>query len=85
MKNKENIEYIDVPFSVICRDADDRPLAIEEENWIASETMYTVVDVKQDLISGEKGCYILLEVKPNEPYKGFMADRFEVCMEISPN
>jgi hypothetical protein len=84
MEDKDTV-YIDVPFTVICRDADDRPLQIDEENWLEADRMYTVTNVKQDLINADNGCYILLEVKPNEPYEGFISDRFEVCTEINPN
>jgi hypothetical protein len=81
----KNTVYIDVPFTVICKDADDKPLAIDEDKWIEDNKMYTVTDVKQDLIDAENGCYILLEVKPNGGYEGFLSDRFEICTEINPN
>jgi len=71
------------PFRVIVIDDDSKKPEIEDSEWIKYGDEEIVTDVFSDLISGEQS-YKLLNKNP-EPYKGYLASRFQVSTIHSVN
>ena len=68
------------PFFILCVNNKDKPLNIDDEEWLNKEGIYIVTNIFSDLISGEES-FVLLNNKP-EPYKGFNVNRFATGKSI---
>jgi hypothetical protein len=71
------------PFRVVCIDNSNKPLGIDDTEWLNKQEEYIVTDVFKHLITNQL-CFKLLDKNPH-PYKGFTADRFRGGMLHSVN
>jgi len=72
------------PFRVVCIDNANKPLIIDDDDWVNEKEEYIVTGMFKHLISGEL-CFRLLDVNLPEPYKGLTAKRFAVVNSFSVN
>ena len=71
-------QEIILPFTVSVVDNQ----GFEEE--LKTDRLYTVIDVKPDLINDKQFGFKLLEVQPEEPYDSFLSSRFAIST-FKPN
>ena len=75
--SKQDI-YIETPFTV--KVIDNK--GVEE---LQKDRLYTVIDIKPDLIHDDKYGFKLLEVQPDEPFDSYLSSRFTVKIGLYPN
>lgn len=60
---------------VLCIDDSNKPSEIKPQNWIKKDSVYNVVYIFKDVLSNIIS-FELKEVKPDEPYRGYLCNRF---------
>jgi hypothetical protein len=71
------------PFRVLCIDNDDKPLQIDQDEWVEEREEYIVTEVFKEHITKEL-CYKLMDMNP-DPYDGFLSSRFVIINSHSAN
>lgn len=68
---------MNIPFEVICINDQHRPAEFPVSKWIKKDLVYTVIGIKNHVISGGQG-FVLNEIDLNgcEPYDSFGSWRF---------
>lgn len=78
MRKQNNGLVLSIPFTVGVLDNN----GTEE---LELDRLYTVIDVKPDLINPDQYGFKLLEVSPEEPYDSYLSSRFGIKLGILPN
>jgi hypothetical protein len=79
MSDSEKIPIdVSIPFTVQVLDNN----GVEE---LELDKLYTVVEVRRDLINENLYGFTLLEVRPDEPYDSYLSNRFSVKVGVNPN
>lgn len=80
---KQEPTELKFPMSVICINANNKPIEIPQNKWLIEQKTYTAIAIVPTLVPGKFG-FVLEEIKLDEscyPYKSFSIERFGIPVD----